>query len=121
MLQLSDVEASEAALSSVSSVVALDGRWLRINEAYCRMLGCEPEELVGASFRDITHPDDVNEDREFVAAASAGGLDSSDREKRYVCKDGSVLWARVRAELIRDEAGEPLYFVSHVFLTTRSR
>jgi PAS domain S-box-containing protein len=96
------------------SVVALDGRWLRINDAYCRMLRYEPRDLAGASFCDFTHPDDVAEDREFMAAAIAGELDSSEREKRYVCKDGSILWARVRAELIRDEAGEPRYFVSRL-------
>jgi PAS domain S-box-containing protein len=95
-------------------VVGLDGRWLEINDAYCRMLGYERSELVGASFRDFTHPEDVAEDREFVAAAIAGELDSSDREKRYVRKDGSVLWARVRAEIVRAESGEPRYFVSHL-------
>jgi PAS domain S-box-containing protein len=96
------------------SVVDLDGRWLRINDAYRRMLGHEAEELVGASFAKFTHPDDVGEDEEFVAAAIAGELDSFEREKRYLRKDGSLLWARVRAEVIRDGAGEPLYFVSYV-------
>jgi PAS domain S-box-containing protein len=96
------------------SVVSLDGRWLEINEAYCRMLGYERAELIGTSFRDFNHPDDVAEDREFLAAAIAGTVVSSDREKRYVRKDGSVLWARVQAQIVRDEAGEPLYFVSHV-------
>jgi PAS domain S-box-containing protein len=96
------------------SVVALDGRWLRINDAYCRMLGYEPEELIGAPFSDFTHPDDVGEDREFLAAAIAGDLDTSDREKRYVRKDGSIVWMRVWAALVRDEAGEPLHFVSHL-------
>ncbi len=96
------------------SVVDLDGRWLRINRAYSRMLGYEPEELIGAAFREFTHPDDVAEDREFVAAAIAGERDSNEREKRYVRRDGSLLWVRVRAELVRDAAGEPLYFVSHL-------
>jgi PAS domain S-box-containing protein len=96
------------------SVVGLDGRWLMINDAYLRMLGYRREEIAQASFCDFTHPDDVDVDRQFMAAAIAGELDSHDREKRYVCKNGSILWARTRGELIRDEAGEPLYFVSHV-------
>ena len=96
------------------SVVALDGRWLRINGAYCRMLGYEPEELVGVTFCDFVHADDVAEDREFMAAAIAGELDSLEREKRYLRKDGSTVSMRVRAELIRDDAGHPLYFVSHL-------
>jgi PAS domain S-box-containing protein len=96
------------------SVVALDGRWLRINDAYCRLLCYEPEELVGASVGDFTHPDDLAEAREFVAAAIAGGRVSAERDKRYVAKDGSVVWARVRAEVIHDEEGAPLCFVSHL-------
>jgi PAS domain S-box-containing protein len=96
------------------SAVDLDGRWLRINDAYCRMLGYERAELLGTSFCDRTHPDDVDSDREFVAAAIAGGPESFEREKRYVHKDGSAIWARVRVRLIRNESGEPLYFVSHL-------
>jgi PAS domain S-box-containing protein len=96
------------------SVSGLDGTWLRINDAYCRMLGYEPTELCGASHRDLTHPDDVGEDRQFVSAALAGDRDSVEREKRYIRKDGSVLWARTRVEVIRDQAGSPLYFVSYV-------
>lgn len=41
------------------TVIDLEGRWLRINDAYCRMLGYEREELLDLSFRDLTHPDDV--------------------------------------------------------------
>jgi PAS domain S-box-containing protein len=96
------------------SVVALDGRWLRINDAYCRLLGYEAEELVGASVGDFTHPDDLAAAREFVAAAVTGERVSAERDKRYVAKDGSVVWARVRAEVIHDEEGEPLCFVSHL-------
>lgn len=102
-------------------VADLDGRWLRINDACCRMLGYTRDQLVGPASRDVTHPDDLGEDREFVTAALAGELDSREREKRYVRKDGSILWARVRAELIRDEAGEPVYFVSHLQDITERR
>jgi PAS domain S-box-containing protein len=94
------------------SMVALDGRWLRINDAYCRLLGYEPGELVGASVSDVTHPDDLAEAREFVASAVAGRLDRAERDMRYLAKDGSTVWARVRAEIIRDDRGAPLYFVS---------
>jgi PAS domain S-box-containing protein len=96
------------------SVATLDGRWLQINDAYCRMLGYELADLLGASHRDVTHADDVAKDRLFVADALAGRRDSIEREKRYLRKDGSILWARTRVELIRDPDGSPLYFVSHV-------
>ncbi len=103
------------------SAIAPDGHWLRINAAYCRMLGFEPSELIGGSFQDVTYPDDVPGDREFFAQALAGGPAISQREKRYVRKDGSIVWASVHAELIRDESGEPLYFVSHLQDITERR
>jgi PAS domain S-box-containing protein len=96
------------------SVMALDGRWLRINDAYCRLLGYQPDELVGALASDFTHPDDLAKDREFVAAAIAGQRVSAEHDKRYVAKDGSIVWTRVWAEVIYDEAGSALYFVSHL-------
>jgi PAS domain S-box-containing protein len=96
------------------SVVAPDGRWLRVNDAYCRMLGYEREELIAKRFRDLTHPDDVAEDDEFIAAVAAGQQYSLERERRYLHRDGSVVWVHVRAEVIRNHAGEPLYAVSHL-------
>jgi PAS domain S-box-containing protein len=95
------------------SVSTLDGRRLEINEAYCRMVGRSRAEMLDWSYRDVTHPDDVAEDSNFVAAALAGSAESLERDKRYISKDGSVVWAHVRAEVIRDKRGQPLYFVSH--------
>jgi PAS domain S-box-containing protein len=96
------------------SVSALDGRWLRINVAYCRMLGYRSADLLGGSYSDVTHPDDADGDTRFIADAIAGRRDSMEREKRYVRKDGSILWARTRVEVIRDAHRSPMYFVSHV-------
>ena len=99
---------------SAMSVASLDGRLVRINDAYCGMLGYERAELIGASVLDFTHPDDVAAGREFMHAVVAGKRDSSEREERVLCKDGSIVWAHVRVEVIHDAAGEPLYFASHV-------
>jgi PAS domain S-box-containing protein len=95
------------------AVSDLDGRWLEVNDAYCRMVGYVGEELLGGSYRDITHLDDLSEDAQFAAAAIAGTIDTLEREKRYIRKNGSTVWAHVRVELIRTEGGKPLYFVSH--------
>jgi PAS domain S-box-containing protein len=96
------------------TISALDGRWLWVNDAYCRMLGYESDELLRISHREVTHPDDVGGDNAFVAGALAGDRESLEREKRYVRKDGSVVWARVLAQLIRGAGGQPMYFISHV-------
>jgi PAS domain S-box-containing protein len=96
------------------TISALDGRWLWVNDAYCRMLGYESDELLRISHREVTHPDDVGGDNAFVAGALAGDRESLEREKRYVHKDGSVVWAHVLAQVIRAAGGEPMYFISHV-------
>ncbi len=123
------LEASEELLRSAfdhapigMSVVAVDGTWLRVNDAYCRMLGYEREELLGKGFRDLTHPDDVAEDDEFITGVAAGRGDSLERDRRYLHRDGSIVWVHVRAEVIRDESDQPLYALSHLQdITDRKR
>jgi PAS domain S-box-containing protein len=113
--------ASEKLLQSVfdSAPVAIavtdsDGRWLRVNRECCRMLGYELKDLIGASFADFTHPDDVAEDRRQIGGLIGGELDTQTRDKRYLHKNGSVVWVHARLELIRSDAGEPLYLVAHL-------
>ncbi len=96
------------------TIAALDGRWLWVNDAYCGMLGYESDELLRISHREVTHPDDVDGDNAFVAGALAGECESLEGEKRYVRKDGSVLWTWVVAQVMRDSSGQPMYLVSHV-------
>jgi PAS domain S-box-containing protein len=96
------------------TVASMEGQWLWVNDAYCRLIGYPRAELLQISAREVTHPDDVGADREFLAAALAGDRDVLQREKRYVRPDGSVVWVRVQVEVIRDEAGAVIYFVSHV-------
>jgi PAS domain S-box-containing protein len=81
------------------------GRFVRVNAAMCRFVGYSEAELLGMTVFDITHPDDREQDRESLHSVDAGALPVFDREKRYVCKDGKVVWARVTANAIRDEAG----------------
>jgi PAS domain S-box-containing protein len=122
------VAASELLLSSIFdsapvgiTVVGFDGHWLRVNRECCRMLGYEPKDLIGASIADITHPDDVAEDHRRLTAMVAGELDTQALEKRYLHRNGSVVWVHVRAELIRTEADEPLYVVAHIQDITERR
>lgn len=103
------------------TVSDLDGRWLEVNDAYCRLVGYVGQELLGGSYRDVTHPDDLIADAEFVASAIAGTVHSLERDKRYIRRSGSTVWAHVRVELIRSERGKPLYFVSHATDATERR
>jgi PAS domain S-box-containing protein len=96
------------------TLLGRDRRWLRVNREGCRMLGYEREELVAASMPDFTHPDDIADDRRQLDAAFAGEGPLPDREKRYLRKDGSVVWVNARSEPVRDKTGEILYLVVHL-------
>jgi PAS domain S-box-containing protein len=103
------------------TVVDSDGRWLRVNREGCRMLGYDREELIGAAFEDFTHPDDIEFGRRELAAAFTSDAASPEREKRYLHKDGSVVWVHARSERVRDETGKTLYLVVHLHDITERR
>jgi PAS domain S-box-containing protein len=94
------------------SVVDRDGRWLRVNDEYCRMLGYERDELLTKTFREITHPGDVDQDVEWTRRAAIDQTDSLEREKRYIARDGSTVWVLARSEIVRDDDGRPAYSIT---------
>jgi PAS domain S-box-containing protein len=94
--------------------VGLDGRWLKVNQAICQITGYAAEELERISFTDITHPDDVQLDLSLVAQLLAGEIVNYAMEKRYLRKDGSVVWAHLTVSLLRDADGKPLHFISAI-------
>ncbi len=94
------------------SHVSPDGRWLRVNQKLCEIVGYDREGLLGMSFRDITHPDDLGRDLEHVRRMLDGETDTYSVEKRYVRKDGTIVWIELTTSLLRDPSGEPKYFIS---------
>lgn len=94
--------------------VAPDGRWLQVNQRLCDMVGYTQEELVTGSFQQITHPDDLEADLDLVRRVLADEIKNYTLEKRYLRKDGAIVWANLSVALLRDEAGRPQYFISVV-------
>jgi PAS domain S-box-containing protein len=90
-------------------LVGRDYRLLKVNGALCQMLGYSEDELLQKSFADITHPDDVRADVELVERLFRGEIPSYRMQKRYVKKNGEIIWMNLTASVIRDPAGEPLY------------
>src|SRR5437762_6480220 len=88
------------------------GRFLRVNEKFCSIVGYAREELVQKSFQDITHPDDVSMGVSALAALVGGQSPSLEHEKRYIRKDGSPVWGELFISLQRDAAGEPAYAIA---------
>ena len=101
--------------------VATDGRWLRINDKLCTILGYPRDELLGMSFQDITHPDDLEADLGLVRQVVSGDIKTYSMEKRYVRKDGSLIWCDLTVSSTRTAAGEPRHFISVVQDITERR
>jgi nitrogen fixation negative regulator NifL len=90
---------------------ALDGRWLKANRAMCELVGYTADELSHMTFRDITHPDDVPACLEYLPELLAGKLHTYELEKRYIHKDGRIIWALTSVSLVRDTNGQPLHVI----------
>jgi len=94
--------------------VALDGYYIRVNQRFCDMLGYSREELQQKRFHDVTHPDDIDLGPPQMHAMLKGEMESWSGEKRYLSKDGSTVWGHVTARLLRDDEGNPNYFITVV-------
>ncbi|MCB9556890.1 MAG: PAS domain S-box protein [Deltaproteobacteria bacterium] len=87
----------------------LAGRLHQINPAFCELLGYSRSELIGRSFFELTHPDDFDSGHDLLKRGAAGDYSIATFEKRYLAKDGSVVWALVTPTLIR-AGGRPSGF-----------
>jgi PAS domain S-box-containing protein len=104
------------------ALVALDGRWLRVNKSLCEIVGYTEAELLQKKFQDITHPEDLKADLALVRELIEGQRRSYQMEKRYLHREGHTVWIRLTASLVRDEAGAPLHGIAQIEdITERKR
>jgi len=103
------------------AVVEPDGTIGDANAALAAMLGYPVAELKGRSHAEITHPDDVAEDRRLADELFAGVRSSYVVEKRYLREDGDVVWARLTASVVRDDDGTPRFGLAMVADITAER
>ena len=102
--------------------IAPDGRWLRVNQKLSDIVGYTREELLGYSFRDITHPDDLDGDLQHVHQLLAAEVATYAIDKRYLHKNGEIVWVHLTVTLIRQDSGEPDYIISVIEdITARKR
>jgi PAS domain S-box-containing protein len=115
-LRLSEERFSNAFEHATTGIalVSPEGRWLKVNEAICALLGYSAEELAARTFQDVTHPDDLNTDLANVSRLLAGEVAFYKMEKRYLHKQGHVVWTQLGVSLLRDKDGRPLYFLSQI-------
>ena len=94
--------------------VGPDGRFLRINRKFCDIVGYSECEMLERTFMDITHPEDVGMDGRALRRLVSGEIDTYGREKRYVCKDGTTIWAEVAVSLVRADSSTAPWLVTVV-------
>lgn len=96
------------------AMVAPDGRFLNGNAALFRILGYSKEELLMKTFQEVTHPDDLEASLANLKQVLAGEIDTYEVEKRYLHKEGNLIWAQLNVSLARDSAGQPLFFIGQI-------
>jgi PAS domain S-box-containing protein len=92
--------------------VASEGRFLRVNQKLCDIVGYSRDEMLQLTFQDITHPDDLQKDLDYVRQVLADEIPTYSMEKRYYRKDGSIVWVNLTVSLVRGAEGEPKNFIS---------
>ncbi|MEM8828426.1 MAG: PAS domain S-box protein [Cyanobacteria bacterium P01_G01_bin.19] len=94
--------------------VSLQGEFILVNQRLCDILGYENDALINTTFQEITHHQDLDADLEYVERMIAGEINNYSLEKRYIKQDGSVVWTNLTVSLVRDDSGQPDYFISVV-------
>lgn len=94
--------------------VSTAGKFLEINERFCEIVGYSKSEMLELTFQDITHRDDLDTDLAHVQELLEGKSRSYSMEKRYLRKDGEYVWVNLTVSLLRDDTGQPRWFVSVV-------
>jgi len=94
--------------------IAIDGRWLRVNERLCNILGYSPDELLLRAAHTITHPDDLSRELRALRMLLAGRVAQYSLEKRYIHKFGTPVWVEITVSLVEPASTGSRYLVAFV-------
>ena len=102
--------------------VAPDGRWLRVNDKLCHIVGYDRPQLLAKTFQDITHADDVGANLALLQRALDGEIQTYTLEHRYIRNDGSAVWVNLTTSLLREpQTQAPLFFICVVENITKRK
>lgn len=93
-------------------LLAIDGRFLKVNRSFCEITGYSNAEMLATQFQTITHPDDLEIDLVYARQLLSGEINSYHLEKRYIHKQGHIVWVLLSGSLVRSDQGQPLYFIA---------
>jgi two-component system, sensor histidine kinase and response regulator len=99
-----------------------DGRFTKVNNSFCDILGYSEQEISGINFRNITHPGDLEKSLELTKELlKSESTEGRSIEKRYLHKNGDIIWALTAITLIRDSDNKPSFFIAQVQNITRRK
>ena len=96
------------------SITNPEGKYIAVNPQLCNMFGYTEDELMSGDISIVTHPDDIELSKEWIKKKVNGQLCETELEKRYIHKNGSIVWGLVRAEWIKSSEGYPLMSIVHI-------
>jgi PAS domain S-box-containing protein len=95
-------------------LTALDGCFLQVNAALCQILGYSKQELLGGAWQRITHPDDLERSKLSLQQFARGLISSVELDKRYLHKNGNVLWVQLKISVVKNAHGVPAHLITHM-------
>jgi diguanylate cyclase (GGDEF)-like protein/PAS domain S-box-containing protein len=102
------------------AVVSVDGSWLQVNEAMCKLVGYSEQELRATNFQRLTHPDDLRHVQSYIQRVIEGYIQSHEQEKRYIHEQGQTVWVQWHVSLLKDsESGSKRLFFQVQDITDR--
>jgi two-component system cell cycle sensor histidine kinase/response regulator CckA len=96
------------------ALISTDARWLRVNRAFCDMLDCNRDDMIGFSVEAHTHPEDVPAHREALRLLLAGECRTYTMETRYVRQSGEIVWGLVNVSLVAGPDGGPSHLIAGI-------
>lgn len=99
----------------------MQGKAIQVNQCLQDMLGYSEAELRNLQFMQVSHPDDIERHQVFVSEIMQGKRDKFTLEKRYIRKNGEIMWGRLNASLVKDPKGKPLFVISMLEDITASK
>lgn len=100
------------------AIGSLEGNFIEINPAWCQITGYSAHELKQMNFQQITHPDDLEKESAFLQELIDNRRSSYRLKKRYIHKEGSIVWIDLHVALVRDKNNDPQYLIGLIDPTT---
>ena len=94
--------------------VSWEGKFIQVNQRLCDIVGYEKNVFVKKTFQEITYPKDLDLDLQYFERLGRGEIDSYSLEKRYIRKDGVIIWVNITVSLVKDSLEQPDYFIATI-------